>query len=341
MLFFKNIKVMENKNLHILIQQLAEREKFADWQIVPLSFCSPAIDIAMDNYRLTLQKGDFAQMSYLYDHLDIRQSPRLLLDNTDGSLQYCYYIIVFLASYHSDTLHDNGFAKIAQYALGTDYHIILKQKLNNILLQIKGQIDNATGRCFTDSAPVLERTLASACGLGAIGKNGFLISKKAGIKTLIGGIILGIPKESTDYCYDMGSCIVGKQNLFSLCGECHRCMDACPTGALYAPGRVNADRCISYQTIENRKGSFPSNLPNPHRYIFGCDSCLNACPWNGKNSPGMDELVNLHPATKQLLCNPKEFLASISSSGFNKVFRNSPIGRAGRNKMLDTLNSLI
>ena len=331
---------MEDKNLHILIQQLAEREKFADWQIVPLSFCSSSIDIAMDYYRLAMQKGDFAQMSYMYNHLDIRKSPELLLDDKDNSLQYSYYIIVFLASYHSDTLHDNGIAKIAQYALGTDYHIILKQKLNAILMHIKERIDNAIGKCFTDSAPVLERTLATACRLGAIGRNGFLISKKAGIKTLISGIILGIPKNSTDYGYDKDIYAVGKQNLFSLCGECRRCMDACPTGALYAPGKVDAGRCISYRTIENRKESFPSYLPNPHKYIFGCDSCLNACPWNGKNSPGMDELIRLHPATQQLLCNPREFLASISSSGFNKVFKNSPIGRAGRNKILDTLNSL-
>lgn len=340
MLFFKNIKVMENKNLHILIQQLAERENFADWQIIPLPSCSPAIDIAMDNYRLALQKGDFAQMKYLYNHLDIRQSPELLLNNESNSLQYYYYIIVFLASYHSDTLCNNGIAKIAQYALGTDYHIILKQKLNTILSYIKGQIDNSIGKCFTDSAPVLERTLATACELGAIGKNGFLISKKAGIKTLISGIILGIPKCSTDYGYDTDIYAVGKQNLFSLCGECHRCMDACPTGALYAPGKVNANRCISYHTIENRKDSFPTDLPNPHKYIFGCDSCLNACPWNGKNKPGMEELIRLHPVTKQLLSNPKEFLESISSSGFNKAFKNSPIGRAGRNKILDTLISL-
>ena len=123
---------MENKKLHMLIQQLAEREKFADWQIIPLSYCSPAIDIAMDNYRYALQKGDFAQMKYLYNHLDIRQSPELLLNDKGNNLQYSYYIIVFLASYHCDTLHNNGTVKIAQYALGTDYHIILKQKLNTI-----------------------------------------------------------------------------------------------------------------------------------------------------------------------------------------------------------------
>lgn len=331
---------MENRNLHMLIQQLAEREKFADWQIIPLSYCSPAIDIAMDNYRYALQKGDFAQMKYLYNYLDIRQSPELLLNDKSNNLQYSYHIIVFLASYHCDTLHNNGTVKIAQYALGTDYHIILKQKLNTILLYIKEQIDNAIGKCFTDSAPVLERALATACKLGAIGKNGFLISKKAGIKTLISGIILGIPKKNADYSYDKGIYPIGKQNIFSLCGECHRCIDACPTGALYAPGKVNANRCISYHTIENRKESFPRELPNPHKYIFGCDSCLNACPWNGKNKPGMEELTKLHPVTNLLLNNPKEFLESISSSGFNKAFKNSPIGRAGRNKILDTLDSL-
>lgn len=330
---------MENKKLHILIQELADKEKFADAGIAPLSFCSNTLDVAMQHYSNSMQNGDFAQMSYLYNNLEIKQSPELLIEdcNTD---RFNYYVIAFLASYNSPAriAEENGTAKIARYAIGKDYHIVLKQRLNRILSAIKEQIPGATGRCFTDSAPLMERAIASACGLGAIGKNGFLISKKAGIKTLICEIILGIPKEFQ--CVDE-TCIPRKRySLFSLCGHCNRCMDACPTGALYAPGKIDARRCISYHTIENRKESFPANLPNPQRYIFGCDSCLNACPWNSRNSPGMDELTDIYPETMQLLENPKAFLTGITKSQFNKIFNTSPIGRPGKEKILNTIYSL-
>ena len=334
---------MENKKLHILINKLANEEEFADWGIATLSLCSNTLNIAMEHYSRAMENGDFAKMGYLYNHLDIKQSPELLINNFNISKNN-YYVIAFLASYNNPkpVAANNGHPKIAQYAMGKDYHIVLKQRLQRILGSIKETIPEANGRCFTDSAPVMERAVATACGLGAIGKNGFLISRKAGVKTLLSEIILELPKEST--CadntegehYNLGnSC-----NPFSLCGECHRCMDACPTGALYKPGRIDAGRCISYQTIENRKEGFPANLPNPHKYIFGCDSCLNACPWNGKNSPGMDELVNIHPGTAQLIYNPKSFMENITKTQFNKIFSDSPIGRAGKDKILNTLKSL-
>lgn len=334
---------MENKKLHILVQELAKQEKFADWGIATLSFCSDALGVAMKHYSNAMRNGDFAQMSYLYSHLEIRQSPELLIDDYNTS-KYNYFIIVFLASYKNPnpSIEENCSTKIAQYAIGKDYHIVLKQRLNRILSYLKEQIPGTTGRCLTDSAPVMERALASACGLGAIGKNGFLISKNAGIKTLISEIILGIPKYSSLYINNIELDCTPIKNFapFSLCGECHRCIDSCPTGALYAPGMIDSRRCISYHTIENRKNEFPATLPNPQKYIFGCDNCLNACPWNSRNIPGMDEFVNIHEGTIQLLENPQRFLKSVTKSQFSKIFRDSPIGRPGKDKIMNTLNSL-
>lgn len=330
---------MENKKLHILIQELADKENFADMGIASLSFCSNILAVAMEHYSKSMQNGDFAHMDYLYNNLEIKQSPKLLIDDCNTA-EFNYYVVAFLASYNSPSqmTEEEGRRKIAGYAVGKDYHIVLKQRLGRILSAIKEQIPGATGRCFTDSAPLMERAIAASCGLGAIGKNGFLISKKAGIKTLICEIILGIPKGSPSI--DEPYIPSKTYSPFSLCGQCNRCMESCPTGALYAPGKIDARRCISYHTIENRKEEFPANLPNPHKYIFGCDSCLNACPWNSRNSCGMDELIDIYPQTMQLLENPKSFLTGITKSQFNKIFNASPIGRPGKDKILNTIDSL-
>ena len=213
---------------------------------------------------------------------------------------------------------------MASYALGEDYHKIIKDRLYILLQKLTGITTGRDkplrGRVFTDSAPVLERAWAVKAGLGFIGKNNFLISRKAGIRTLIGIIITDLELPATS-----------PENEKKYCGACTRCLEACPTGALCAPYRLDARKCISYQTIENKALSklvTEKKEPFPRLYgrYFGCDACLDACPWNGKNRPGWPEFSS----RRQLLAaaTPQWWL-QLADPDFKALFSNSPLLRSG------------
>ena len=154
---------------------------------------------------------------------------------------------------------------------GTDYHFVMKDKLGELLQFIQSEIAPCEGRCFVDSAPVLDRAWAARAGLGWIGKNTNLISTEHGSFFFIGELIIDLELPVDD------------KIVRNHCGNCTRCLDACPTQALVSPFVLDARRCISYQTIENRgeidqalKGKFENR-------VFGCDICQDVCPWNLKS----------------------------------------------------------
>lgn len=215
---------------------------------------------------------------------------------------------------------DNMFCA-SQFALGQDYHKVIKNKIWNIMAEIKRLEPGFEGRAFVDSAPVLERYWAVRAGLGFIGKNNFLISPKAGIRNFIGCIIcnLNIPCSNLQSSYngpdakaisaDPRNCQFTNssgalQTLISAntCGSCRKCIDACPSGALSAPFTIEVEKCISYRTIEapdapdTRRKIISGELKDPGlaqtqrpTSIFGCDRCMDACPWNRFNLPGWSE----------------------------------------------------
>lgn len=169
-----------------------------------------------------------------------------------------------------------SFGKIASYALARDYHATIKEMLHALLARIRERYPDVCGRCFTDSAPVLEKSWAVEAGLGWIGKNTLLISPEYGSFLLLGELVVDAEADAYDAPYPRDGC-----------GACRRCLDACPNAALVEPRRLDLRRCISHLTIERPSASFsspreplPPDDPRLHGWRFGCDICQAVCPYN-------------------------------------------------------------
>ena len=253
-----------------------------------------------------LNKNMNGEMSYMERNFDMRLDPTKIVEGAKSviSLTYNYYV--------EKTYKDSNF-KISKYAYGDDYHFVIKNKLKDLFEYIKEKTGDINGRVFVDSAPVLERTWAKKSGLGWIGKNTNLISKKNGSFFFLCEIILDLELEydhiETDHC-----------------GSCTACIDACPTNAIVEPYVVDGSRCISYYTIE-LKNNIPDYAKNTYDdWIFGCDICQDVCPWNRFSKPHKEPLFN---SDDEFLSMNKNDWIEMTKETFNKVFKNSAIKRAG------------
>ncbi len=276
-------------------------------------------------YLNWLDKGMHGEMSYMARNIEKRLDPRLLYENAKT-------IIVVLQNYFpAETQKDKSAPILSKYAYGTDYHFVMKDKLKTLLAFIQTEIQVCNGRPFVDSAPVLERAWARRAGLGWVGKNSNLISVEAGLGWVgknsnlisvehgsfffIGELILDI-----ELPYDDSKLVRDH------CGNCTRCIDACPTKAIVANGVVDARKCISYQTIELR-GELDSGLKGQFESrVFGCDICQDVCPWNLKSTPH-DE-PNFKPKPELLELKSAEW-HEMEKSHFNELFRKSAVKRTG------------
>jgi Uncharacterized Fe-S protein len=257
-------------------------------------------------YQDWLQKEYHATMNYMARNADKRIDPALLVDGAKT-------VISLLYNYYSHQKLEGSSLKIAKYAYGKDYHEVIKDKLK-LLDQF---ISNLTGevfqRCFVDSAPVLERAWAQNSGLGWIGKNSCLISRKYGSFFFIAEIITTLELETS------------QSTIKDYCGSCQKCVDACPTHAINTNRTVNSNLCISYHTIEN-KGDIQADLKGKFRdYIFGCDICQDVCPWNRKAIPHVEPLFHLKSDLKDMRLS--DWL-SISEEKYRLLFQGSPVKRA-------------
>ena len=253
-----------------------------------------------------LNKNMNGEMSYMERNFDMRLDPTKIVEGAKSviSLTYNYYA--------EKTYKDSNF-KISKYAYGDDYHFVIKNKLKDLFEYIKEKTGDINGRVFVDSAPVLERAWAKKSGLGWIGKNTNLISKKNGSFFFLCEIILDLELEydhiDTDHC-----------------GSCTACIDACPTNAIVEPYVVDGTRCISYYTIE-LKNNIPDYAKNTYDdWIFGCDICQDVCPWNRFSKPHKEPLFN---SDDEFLSMNKNDWIEMTKETFNKVFKNSAIKRAG------------
>jgi len=248
-----------------------------------------------------------AEMRYMENYFDKRISPKLLVENAKS-------VIVVLLNYKPQKELDKCIPQIAKYAYGIDYHYVIKQKLNLLLQKINEEITACNGVAFVDSAPVLERALAVRAGLGWIGKNSMLINQTFGSMCFIGELFVDIALD-----YD--------KHVENQCGKCENCIKFCPTQAIIAPKTVDARRCISYLTIEHR-GEIPLEFQkNIGNNLFGCDTCLDVCPYNQKTPP---------TKTAEFIPNENFYnidWRSLTSSQFNKIFKNSALKRAGFRKI--------
>jgi len=264
-----------------------------------------------------LNKGYAASMKYMHTHLEKRVNPASLLENTRS-------VIVVLYHYLPTTQQACQQYKIAKYAYTPDYHYVIKSKLQQLASLLP--TENADiQRWFTDSAPVLERRWAQLAGLGWIGKNGCFIHPQLGSYVFIGEIFTEHELVyDTPYTHDH-------------CGTCTRCLQACPTQALIAPRELDANKCISYHTIES-KNEIPSSIAQQLKgYIFGCDICQDICPWNAKI---VAKEKKDSPTMPYVYYSDQDWL-TLDKKKFKQDFRHSPMQRAGYVKLIKNIRTVV
>jgi epoxyqueuosine reductase len=267
--------------------------------------------------RNWLEEGKEAGMSYMKNHFEKRTDPRLLVEGAKS-------VIVVLLNYYPGKVQNPELPQIAKYAYGKDYHIYIKNNLNKLLENIQKVVPDVQARVFTDSAPVLEKSWAVQAGLGRIGKNSMFIHPKIGSFCFIGEIILNLELE-----YDTP--------LSHHCGNCNKCIQACPTGALTAPYELDARKCLSYHTIENKE-AIPEHIkPKLSNRLFGCDICQDICPSNKHIRP--NSCTEMIPAEGLIEMNAEDWLR-LTDEEFKKKFKESALLRAGLKKIQDTINCL-
>jgi len=230
-------------------------------------FSDTQLDIHETHLNKWLSKGYHGEMDYMQRHGTRRSRPQEL---HPGTIRVISVRLDYLPESAGDVealLNDSSKGVISRYALGRDYHKMMRKRLQKLAQQIEQQTGPFGYRVFVDSAPVLEKALAEKAGLGWIGKHSNLINKKAGSWFFLGEIYTDLPLPTDD-------------PVDNHCGDCSKCIDICPTQAIVAPYTVDARRCISYLTIELR-GSIPEELrPLMGNRIYGCDDCQLVCPWN-------------------------------------------------------------
>ncbi len=214
-----------------------------------------------------LGKNMHGDMEYMERHGVKRARPRELVPGTVSVISVRMPYLPARAADAEATLADGAAAYIARYALGRDYHKLMRRKLQKLATRIEKETGPFGYRAFADSAPVLEKAIAEQAGLGWIGKHSVLIDADAGSWFFLGELFTDLPLPASSPTANR-------------CGGCRRCIDVCPTGAIVEPYRLDARLCISYLTIE-LKGSIPLELrPLIGNRVFGCDDCQIFCPWN-------------------------------------------------------------
>jgi epoxyqueuosine reductase len=214
-----------------------------------------------------LARNFHGEMAYMARHGTRRSRPAELVEGTVRVISARMDYAPADARPLDDVMREPGTAVVSRYALGRDYHKVLRRRLQKLATRIGEAVGPFGYRVFVDSAPVLEKALAEKAGLGWIGKHSNLLSREAGSWFFLGEIYTDLPLPVDRP--------VGEH-----CGDCVRCIDACPTGAIVGPYQVDARRCISYLTIELRS-SIPRELrPLLGNRVYGCDDCQAVCPWN-------------------------------------------------------------
>lgn len=286
-----------------LVKEAARQQGF--------SYCgiAKAEQLDEDARRLEtwLQQGMHGSMQYMENHFDLRIDPRKLVPGAKS-------VITLLQNYYPEQKQPAGIPKIAKYAYGKDYHDVIRAKLRSFLAQLNQSIGEIQGRGFVDSAPVLERTWAVKSGAGWIGRNGNLINKQAGSFYFIATLIVDIALQYDDPLAK------------DFCGNCRKCIDACPTNAIGNNKVIDGSKCISYFTIELKDALIPEQVKGKFdNWLFGCDVCQDICPWNRFSKQHSEPAFT--PIPEILNLSTKEWEA-LSEATFARIFKESPIKRS-------------
>ena len=288
-------------NYSQLIKQKAEKFGFQSCGISKAEFLEEEA-LRLETW---LNKDYHGEMKYMENHFDKRLNPTLLVDGAKSviSLSYNYFPKVKI-----DEI--NNF-KISKYAYGEDYHEVIKDILKNMVAELQEEIGEFGFRVFVDSAPVLEKAWARKSGLGWVGKNANLITKKHGSFYFLAEIICDLELE-----YDLA--------VTDHCGSCRACIDACPTQAIVSDRIVDGSKCISYATIE-LKNEIPDYFNGKmNDWIFGCDVCQDVCPWNRFSAPTLQE--KFAPNFQKLNFRKNEW-KELSQELFSEIFKKSAVKR--------------
>ena len=305
---------MNSKSHHTnLIKTEAKRLGFLSCGISKAEFLEDEAP-RLENW---LHKNMHGEMSYMTNHFDKRFNPTLLVPDSKS-------VVSLLLNYFPEETQTNNTYKISKYAYGEDYHVVIKDKLRQLLNFIQDEIGEVHGRAFTDSAPVLDKAWAAKSGLGWIGKHSNLITKSNGSFYFIAELIIDL---ELDYDYAVTD----------HCGNCTACIDACPTQAITEPYVVDGSKCISYFTIE-LKNEIPSDMKGKFNdWMFGCDICQDVCPWNRFSKTHKEPLFN---PNQELLSMSKKDWEEITEEVFRKVFEKSAVKRTKYSGFIRNINFL-
>ena len=318
-------------SLHLaLVRACALESGFTEAGLVALPHAADARDA--QRFEEWVSAGNAGTMRYL-ERRD--EAGQLLRARLVTPFPWARSAIVCFAGYHSGQPlstepSEPGAAWIARYAWSSrknadghlrpsDYHKVLKKRLQALEAKLRAQLGNFEARAYVDTGPVVERSLATAAGLGWTGKNTCLIHPKLGSFGFLAVLLTSLPIQNV-------KALPAPLLVPDRCGTCRRCIEACPTDALIEPYRMDATKCISYLTIE-LKGPIDAELmQGMGRQVFGCDICQDVCPWNRKAPIAADPELEPRPE----LVNPAlEALAAMDEAEFERRFNGSPVRRAG------------
>lgn len=267
-----------------------------------------------------LNQDRHGKMAYMANHFDKRINPSKLVEGVKSviSLSFNYFT--------RQKQKDAGAPKIAMYALGADYHEVVRARLEQLLEFIRQQAGAVSGRCFVDSAPVLEKAWAKRSGIGWIGKNTNLLTKRKGSYFFLAEIMVDLELE-----YD--------SPVKDYCGKCTKCIDACPTGALFGPYQLDASRCISYFTIELKDQMLPEAYKGKfNNWMYGCDICQQVCPINAQARPHQEPAFAPEPELLEM--NRGDWLA-LQQDKFDTLFKHSAVKRIKYKRLKRNIDFLI
>lgn len=285
-----------------------------------------------ERFRDWVEAGRAGEMEYLKRR---DEQGTLVRSGVQVAMPWARSVIVCAINYNGEgprSIDDapDGTGWIARYAwsgraaedgtlVPSDYHDELLGRLRRVESALRERIDCET-RCYVDTGPIVERTIAAKAGVGWIGKNTCVLNQELGSWLLLAVIVTSLPVAAG----------VSFEIATDRCGSCTRCLDACPTGALVAPREMDASRCIAYLTIE-KKGTIAEELrPEMGRQVFGCDICQDVCPWNRRAPVAVKEGIEVRPE----MVNPSlEWLAGLDAAGFRRWFKGSPVERTRKKRL--------
>lgn len=246
------------------------------------------------------------KMNYMNNHFDKRLDPRKLMEGTKT-------VISFLMNYYSDSKQkDSAAPKISKYAYGKDYHLVIKDKLRELVSFIEDNIGDVSTKICVDSSPIMDKVWAKKSGLGWIGKNTNLIRPKMGSYFFLSEILI-------DYDFPID------EPMKDYCGTCTRCIDECPTEAIIKPYLIDSKKCISYLTIELKDEIIPSEFKGKmDNWMFGCDICQDVCPWNRFSKRHQESRFEPHPSLLYLTASD---WTDLTEDIFQQLFQSSAVKR--------------